>query len=270
LAAEEVAILNGALLGGMRSRGRVPARENDPFGRHRQEVDLLNLQRQAPAHEQAGLGQGATESATVSKLVQETVARASPTAMQASAVAAVAAANMVQGLMPLNPMHVSMAAATHAAAVAAFGIIERLRRAERLSHSPAKTSRPGFPRPVIGALSENSKRIIGEHGVQRFEEFKRYHDGWDYGRGRALSPRSVAAFESFLRRVPELAAVEPSLFLTAEGNLQLGWEDEQGRVVEVDFLPNRIDYFIESSQEEGSSRLDALPQLIERIRPTIR
>ena len=82
----------------------------------------------------------------------------------------------------------------------------------------------------VGVLGENSKHIVGENGVRRFEEFRQYHAGWDGGRGRPLAPRSVTTLELFLRQLPELAALEPSLFLTHEGNLQLGWEDRQGNV----------------------------------------
>lgn len=134
---------------------------------------------------------------------------------------------------------------------------------------PAAGMRAAFSRLVPGALSENSKRVIGANGVQRFEEFKQYHDGWDYGRGKALSAYSVATFEEFLRQIPELAAIEPSLFLTTNGNLQLGWEDAEGNVVEVEFFPDRIEYYIESRNEEGSLSKQALPQLINQVRPTI-
>jgi hypothetical protein len=157
---------------------------------------------------------------------------------------------------------------TATAAVSALTIVERL-LAERPVRSLTPSDRPGFPRPVVGAISENSKRVIGENGVKRFEEFRHYHDGWDYSRGKALSPRSVATFEVFLRLVPELAAVEPSLFLTPEGNLQLGWEDSNGGSVEVDFLLHGVEYYLDTAGEEGTVRLEALPQFIERIRATI-
>lgn len=146
--------------------------------------------------------------------------------------------------------------------------------AERLVKSgqytpPRARIRAVFPRLVPGALSENSKRVIGENGVRRFEEFKKYHDGWDYGRGRALSAHSVATLEEFLRHLPGLAAVEPSLFLTYNGNLQLGWEDAEGNAVEVELFPDRIEYYFESRNEEGSVRRQDLHRLINQLRPTI-
>jgi hypothetical protein len=134
---------------------------------------------------------------------------------------------------------------------------------------PAAGMRAAFSRLVPGALSENSKRVIGENGVRRFEEFKQYHDGWDHGRGKPLSAHSVATLEEFLRQMPELATVEPSLFLTHNGNVQLGWEDAERNAVEVEFFPDRIEYYIESRDEEGSVRKQALHQLINQVRPTI-
>lgn len=147
-------------------------------------------------------------------------------------------------------------------------VAEQLVRTERYT-PPRARARVGFPRLVPGALSENSKRVIGENGVRRFEEFKKYHDGWDYGRGRALSAYSVATLEEFLRQMPELAMAEPSLFLTYNGNLQLGWEDAEGNAVEVEFFPDRIEYYLESRDEEGSVSKQALYHLIQRIRPTV-
>lgn len=228
---EQATILSDRLLGGMLGRVPMPVRDDEPLPFQRQGTDrgLLNLQRRGPEVEIEILHKTNRLSSGVTEITN---------------------------------------VATAAATVSALTIVERL-LTERSVRPHAPTDRPGFPRPVVGALSENSKRIIGDHGVQRFEEFKRYHDGWDYGRGKALSPRSVATFEAFLRQVPELSAVEPSLFLTSEGNLQLGWEDGEGGVVEVDFLPDGVEYYIDTTGEEGTVRLEAFPHFIERIRTLI-
>ena len=133
--------------------------------------------------------------------------------------------------------------------------------------TPSKRARPLFLWPIT--LSENSKRVVSDNGLKRFEEFKSYPDGWDYGRGSALSKRSVRLLNSFLKDLPELRASEPSLFLTHQGNVQLGWEDVSRNVVELEFFPDRIEYYIELLNEEGSVGLQDQSQLVEKIRSTV-
>src|SRR5258705_5322271 len=64
-----------------------------------------------------------------------------------------------------------------------------------------------------GELGENSKHVIGDYGVRRFDEFKTYHAGWDSGRGNPLSARSVSVLSSFLSRFMDRMPPQPSLFL---------------------------------------------------------
>lgn len=129
--------------------------------------------------------------------------------------------------------------------------------------------RRSFARVVTEVLSEDSKRILGENGLRRFEEFKHYHFGWDSGNGKPLSSRSVAVFQSFLKQWPELAECEPSLFLTHQGNLQLGWKDAHDNVVELEFFPDKIEFYLEYLSEEGSVQLDAQKQLVDKVRSII-
>lgn len=229
MATAQAAILSDRLLGGMLGRVPMPVRDDDPLPKRLSEGGLLNLQSGRPA--------------TVPQPPRKRTVQATGTADLKDLVRATATVTVIS-------------------------IVEQL-LAEQQAKPAAQVSRAVFPKPVVGALSANSQRIIGEHGVQRFEEFKRYGDGWDYGRGKPLSPRSVATFEAFLRLIPELAAVEPSLFLTTEGNLQLGWEDRERGVVEVDFLPDGVEYYVDITGEEGMVRLAALPEFVERIRLTI-
>lgn len=118
-------------------------------------------------------------------------------------------------------------------------------------------------------LGETAGNILGENGVRRFWEFVRYERGWDLGRGEPLSSRSVAFVNAFLNRLPELGAVRPSLFLTHEGNLQLGWEDREGNAIEIEFGPDRVEYYLEGLGEERTIGLEALPQLIGRVRSLV-
>lgn len=116
------------------------------------------------------------------------------------------------------------------------------------------------------ALSVEAITVIGENGRRRFEEFSRYNAGWYGGVGKKLSKWSVSIFERFIKEVPELKVVRPSLFLTFEGNLQLGWTNKSGHRIELDFLPDKIEYFIEPLDQDESVKLADIFKLTEKIR----
>lgn len=99
-------------------------------------------------------------------------------------------------------------------------------------------------------LSEKARQILGENGVQRYEQFKHYAAGWDSGNGQVLSSQSTAILEKFLNTFDSFPD-EPSIFFTRNGNLQLGWEDSQSNVLELEFFPDRVEYYIASNDEEG-------------------
>ena len=40
--------------------------------------------------------------------------------------------------------------------------------------------------------------------------------------------------------------------MSAQGNVVVNWPDQDGQLVELEFLPSGIDYFIERSGEEGT------------------
>ena len=126
----------------------------------------------------------------------------------------------------------------------------------------------------VDELSEDIIKIIGENGLQRFEQFKKYSEGWDFGIGKPLSSHSVASFKLFCKRLSEPIPVdsinspqdEPSLFLTREGNLQLGWEDKEGNKIEIEFFPNKIEYYIEALDDEGEVDLTHIYQLVDKLK----
>jgi len=159
---------------------------------------------------------------------------------------------------------------------------EALQEERERTESEANTvSLPQRPRKVRGHWAENSPqadpvtlgetaiRILGENGQRRFQEFTRYQAGWDVGRGAPLSPRSATILEAFLARLPGLATYQPSIFLTHNGNLELGWEDSGGSAIEIEFWPDRIGYYFEGLDEEGTVRLEVFPQFIEKVRSLI-
>jgi hypothetical protein len=139
---------------------------------------------------------------------------------------------------------------------------DRLRIPSQLRRLGARFSRQ------TDELSTRARSILGENAAARFAEFRHYRDGWDVGRGRRLSTGSVAALEMFLAVHPDFPT-RPSLFLTRAGNLELAWENRSGRRVEVEFLPDRFQYFAESAagEQEGELELRRLPELICRLDP---
>ncbi|MHB9074736.1 MAG: hypothetical protein ACYC6G_14565 [Desulfobaccales bacterium] len=103
----------------------------------------------------------------------------------------------------------------------------------------------------IDSLSRKSIAIIGENGLHRFEEFKQYEGGWNFGTGAPLSSQSIALLDTFINIHYGCFKTEPSIFLTRSGNLQLGWEDQNAQSIELEFFADRIEYYIESKDEEG-------------------
>ena len=115
-------------------------------------------------------------------------------------------------------------------------------------------------------INKHVKKMIGVNSVNRFYEFKLYKDGWDNGRGKKLSTRSIAVFEFFLSSLKKFDD-EPSLFFTRNGNLQLGWEDSNENVIEIEFYPEKIEYYLESTSEEDEIGIidEELTSLVEKI-----
>ena len=70
--------------------------------------------------------------------------------------------------------------------------------------------------------------------------------------------------------MPELKPFHPSLFLTLKGNLSLGWEDKNGQSIEVEFYPDKAEYFIESLNEESAVKLSNIFELTEKLRKLLK
>lgn len=119
-------------------------------------------------------------------------------------------------------------------------------------------------------LSREAIVIIGENGKRRFDEFKKYPKGWYGGKGKKISDWSVSNFERFINNLPELKQFRPSLFFTLEGNLSLGWKDKNGQSIEIEFYPDKIEYFIEMLDEESSIQITNIFELAEKIRTLLK
>jgi hypothetical protein len=133
----------------------------------------------------------------------------------------------------------------------------RLRLQPLLARLGWRSARPA------GALSPCARAILGGNASARFDEFRQYLDGWDFGRGHRLSAGSVAALELFLAAYPGFPT-RPGLFLTPDGNLELAWENHAGQRVEIEFLPDRFQYLVENDgvDLEGEIELRRLSTLL--------
>lgn len=120
------------------------------------------------------------------------------------------------------------------------------------------------------SLSPEATIIIGENGTHRFDEFKTYLSGWYGGKGKKISKWSVFNFERFVKQLPELKLFHPSLFLTIEGNLSLGWKDQYEQSIEIEFHPDKIEYFIEKLDEESVIRLADIFEFTEKIKKILK
>lgn len=116
-------------------------------------------------------------------------------------------------------------------------------------------------------LLPSSATLLGNNSYERFKRFSEYPDGWGGGKGKSVSPQSVAALQNFLSNVKVFSA-EPSIFLKLDGNLQLAWEDLEGNAIELDFLPNEITFFYEKNEQEARFYLDT--QSIDSLKENIK
>lgn len=116
---------------------------------------------------------------------------------------------------------------------------------------------PSFNDPILNIikpvdnLGTAAKRILGDHACDRLSSFLSYPPGWAGGKGKTVSTYSLGLLESFLlERI--VFDTEPSLFFTREGFLQLSWESKNGHKIEIEFRGDRIEYFLEKNNSEGS------------------
>jgi len=114
-------------------------------------------------------------------------------------------------------------------------------------------------------LCTSITNIVGLNGLQRLKQFRKYDKGWEFGTGMPLSSRSLASFKLFCEQFSGRIQNEPSLFLTREGNLQLGWEDKGGHKIEFEFFPGRIEYYIEALDDEGEIALTDAARLFDKV-----
>lgn len=115
-------------------------------------------------------------------------------------------------------------------------------------------------------ISKATEMVLGLDGVARLNNFREYEAGWNFGDGAPISPRSLSAMEYFINQFFSFQII-PSIFMSNDGNLLLGWEDSTGKQIELEFFEDSIGYFIESLDEENEIALnrDEISLLVDKL-----
>ncbi len=122
--------------------------------------------------------------------------------------------------------------------------------------------------PSEGEREELLLSKLGAKGWGRLHHFRNFYSaGWGGGTGKPLSPRALETFYRFLEsaRFPETSM--PSVFLTDEGTIELCWEDQTGKAVQVEFRPSDIELYLEADEVEESVPASEAKALASRLAP---
>lgn len=110
---------------------------------------------------------------------------------------------------------------------------------------------------TIEVAAESVANKIDQNAANRLVLFLSYPNGWDSGRGKALSYESVDGLYSFLEQTDKLPDTT-SIFMSSSGNIVLNWNDAKGNLVEIEFFGNtKIDCYTASNDDEFEIQNDA-------------
>jgi len=107
---------------------------------------------------------------------------------------------------------------------------------------------------------------LGPRGWGRVHHFRNYYaSGWGEHTGKVLSPKALSAFFRFVHAFDFPNGVIPSVFLTDQGGIELCWEEEKSKSVQVEFTRVGAEFYRESTGEEDTVSHAALAQLVQRL-----
>ena len=107
---------------------------------------------------------------------------------------------------------------------------------------------------------------LGSRGWGRVYHFRNYYgSGWGEHAGQMLSPKALSAFFQFVDAFAFPHGVVPSVFLTDRGGIELCWEDESRKPVQVEFTRTGAEFYREATGDEGELAHGALSQLLLRL-----
>lgn len=105
-------------------------------------------------------------------------------------------------------------------------------------------------RSIQDLLGTTSRGALGANGIQRLEDFTRFDAGWDTPGSQPLDIKSVVSFAKFFDET-SLHPTGMSVFMSSSGNVVANWLEAFGQMIELEFSPDGIHYFIESASDEG-------------------
>lgn len=99
-------------------------------------------------------------------------------------------------------------------------------------------------------IGSAAKRAIGVAGFARLSSFFDLHEGWD---GKGSQPIALASIEQFSRffAVTSLQPENLGIFMSSRGNVVVNWDDPVTGLVELEFTPDGVEYFVEQGEDEG-------------------
>ena len=80
-----------------------------------------------------------------------------------------------------------------------------------------------------------------------------------------MSPRALEAFYRFLEAAQFPQGSVPSVFLTDEGSIELCWEDQGGKALQLEFRPSDIEFYVEADELEESVPVSDAKALASRL-----
>lgn len=119
--------------------------------------------------------------------------------------------------------------------------------------------------PALSELSGASRGILGELGMRRFNDFWNQKEGWyPGGEGKQLSRSAVRYFNNFSAFL-EAVPFPVNIFMGLEGSLEITWRNAEGKLFDVEFFDDRIEYYFEATTEEDCIKPALVKTLVEKI-----
>lgn len=135
----------------------------------------------------------------------------------------------------------------------------------QLSENLRGSSNPSAIRDTASHEGDREELVLQRLGVAawgRLHHFRHYYSqGWGDGSGKPLSPRALEGFYRFVSTAKLSPIRPPSVFLTDDGTLELCWEDEDGKAIQVEFTGAGLEIFSEASGEERFLSFDQLGEI---------
>lgn len=123
----------------------------------------------------------------------------------------------------------------------------------------------GLLKGIRSKVSDQLFRLLGDDGAARVEHFKLFSANWAGDVGKPFSHESLKVLNDFVESYGSLVPAEPSVFLTRAGNLQLGWKDAKGGIIELEFFPDKIEFYSESLHSEGATDALGITKLLSQV-----